>query len=65
MKIFVRLKRLHSDFARLKEMTQLKEICREWVAKDDQLADTLTEVGETSKKLVDVIQASYLPIAVR
>ena len=56
-------KRLRIDIARLKEMVELNEVRCKWVSKDDQLADSLTKAGASSRKLLDVVQTGRLVMA--
>ena len=52
--------RLRVDIARLKEMVKVKEIIVKWVPAEGQLADPLTKVGASSRKLLEVLESGRL-----
>ena len=52
--------RLRVDIARLKEMVKVKEIIVKWVPAEAQLADPLTKVGASSRKLLEVLESGRL-----
>ena len=53
--------RLRVDVARLREMTNLKEISVNWTEGKNQLADTLTKKGASSDKLLTTLENAQLP----
>ena len=56
-------KRLRIDMGLLQEMIQRKEITNiNWVEKGKQLADSLTKLGASSAKLLEVIEKGDLSV---
>ena len=54
-------KRLLRDLAVIKEMVQLKEICRvAWIPGDEMLADALTKHGVDGKGLLECLRKGKL-----
>ena len=53
--------RLRVDIARMREMTDLKEVCVKWVPSKLQLADCLTKKGASTDLLRKVLATGVLP----
>ena len=53
-------KRLRIDVARLREMVEKKEIHCNWVRTEQQLANSLTKAGASSRALVEVLHSGRL-----